>query len=250
VTEGALQRAADTARGSSTFRDEILLAGSGRLGALLGLDLVTGLHGEQRIGAWGQSFVPQRLRELVGRTENAAKAKGASLVTGTTRLHQRQAASATGGSVQAGRCLALVLGLGLGAWLGASGFMRRRSHRRSLHLGRLVAVATGAIAIAFGILGIGLLALSEISIGHIWSSNLNAWLFVPLDLWLLVPATRWLRSGQPALTRGIRIYLNLRILLIGLAGLGALGSQDNGAFALAAAGALLGLRAQPAAQVR
>jgi hypothetical protein len=103
----------------------------------------------------------------------------------------------------------------------------------------------GVIAVLFGVLGVGLLALSGISIGHIWAPNLYAWLFVPLDLVLLAPAARWLRSGQPGLTRWMRIYLNLRILLIVLAWLGIFGTQENAAFALAAAGVLLGLRAYP-----
>jgi hypothetical protein len=245
ITDGALQRAAEKMGGSSTFRDEILVAGSGRLIALIGLDLVTGVHGEQQIGAWEQSFVPQRLHELVAAAENSAKGKGAPLVAATRVLHEREGAAVIGGSLRVGRRVVLAVSLVVGVFLGASGFAARRSHRLSPLWGRLAAIALGVIAVLFGVLGVGLLALSGISIGHIWAPNLNAWLFVPLDLVLLAPAARWLRSGQPGLTRWMRIYLNLRILLIVLAWLGIFGTQENAAFALAAAGVLLGLRAYP-----
>jgi hypothetical protein len=251
VTDGALQRAAEAMGASSTFRDEILMAGSGDLLALIGLDLVTGMHSEQPIGAWEQSFVPQRLYELVALAGNPAQGAEVSLVLATRVLHQRVGTTVNFGRVRAGRCFVLAVGLGLGTFFGVSGFAARRSSRRSVSWGRLVGGTLGVIALVAGVLGIALLSLSEISTGHIWAPNLNAWLFVPLDLVLLVPAFRWLCSGQPGLTRWMRIYLNLRILGLTLAaGLGILGGQDNAAFALAVACVLLGLRAQPNLAVR
>ena len=45
VTAGAIRAAADGSARTRTFRDDILVAGSGRLLALIGLDLMAGAHG-------------------------------------------------------------------------------------------------------------------------------------------------------------------------------------------------------------
>jgi hypothetical protein len=246
VTGGALREAAEEIAVSNTFRDEILLAGSGRLLALIGLDLTVGVHGEQRIQAWERSFVPRRLQELVAVAKNPAKGKGAPLVAFSRVQNQREEPPATGGSVRIGRQLALAIGLALGLLFGAIGFAGRRSRSRSPFLGRIAGLTLGLTALLLGVLGVLLLPLSALSLGYIWAPNQNACLFVPLDLGLLIPAVGWLRSGKPVLARWVRIYLNLRILLIALLLLGIFGSQDNGAFALAVVSALLGLRAVPA----
>ena len=67
---------------------------------------------------------------------------------------------------------------------------------------------------------------------------------------LLAPAIRWVRSGEVSLTRWLRIYLDLRLLLIAVCAIGLLGPQDNTAFAVAVGCVLLGLRTQPAWMAR
>jgi hypothetical protein len=250
VTAGAIRVAANRSAPTRTFRDDILEAGSGRLLALIGLDLMAGMHGEQSMGAWERSFVPQHLRDLVDVAENPAKGAGAPLVASATVLHRRGAPPAIGGSVRAGRDFALALGVLLGSLFGASGFAARRAHRRALQLGRLAGLALIPTAAIFGVLGAVLLPVSLFSQGAIWAHNQNALLFVPLDLMLLTPAIRWVRSGQASLAGWVRIYLDLRLLLIASCAIGLLGPQDNTAFAVAVGCALLGLRTQPAFRAR
>ncbi len=133
---------------------------------------------------------------------------------------------------------------------GASGLAARRAHSRALLLGRLTGFALVPTAAIFGVLGAVLLPVSTLSNGAIWAHNQNALLFVPLDLMLLTPAIRWVRSGQASLAGWVRIYLDLRLLLIASCAIGLLGPQDNTAFAVAVGCALLGLRTQPAFRAR
>jgi hypothetical protein len=250
VTTGAIRAAADGSARTRTFRDDILVAGSGRLPALLGLDLFAGAQGEVRMGAWERSFVPRHLRDLVAAAENPAKGAGAPLVASTTMLHRRRAPPAVGGSVRAGRDSALVLGASLGLLFGASGLAARRAHRSAPLLGRLAGFALILTATIFGILGVVLLPVSTLTNGAIWADNQNTLLFVPLDLMLLAPAIRWVRSGQASLERWVRIYLDLRLLLIAVCAMRVFGPQDDLVFAVAVGCALLGLRTQPALVVR
>ncbi len=250
VTTGAIRAAADGSARTHTFRDDILVAGSGRLPALLGLDLFAGAQGEVRMGAWERSFVPQHLRDLVAVAENPAKGAGAPLVASTTVLQQRSAPSAIGGSVRAGRDLTLALGVSLALLFGASGLAARRSQRNALLLGRLAGLALIPTAAISGILGTILLPVSTLSNAAIWAHNQNALLFVPLDLLLLAPAIRWVRTGQASLAHGLRRYLELRLLLVAVCAIGVFGPQDDLAFAIAAGCALLGLRSQPLREAR
>jgi hypothetical protein len=246
VTAGAIRAAAEGSARTRTFRDDILVAGSGRLVALIGLDLFAGPQGEKIMGAWERSFVPQNLHDLVAVAENPAKGAGVPLVTSTTVLQRRIAPPAIGGSVRAGRAFALVLGASLGLLFGASGLAARRAQRSALLLGRLTGLALVPTAAIFGILGAVLLPVSTLSNGAIWAQNQNALLFVPLDLLLLAPAIRWVRTGRTSLARWLRSYLDLRLLLIAGCAMGAFVPQDDMAFAIAVACVLLGLRAQPA----
>lgn len=250
VTAGAIRAAASGSPRNRTFRDEILVAGSGRLVALIGLDLFAGPQGEKRMGAWERSFIPRNLHDLVAVAENPAKGAGVPLVASTTVLQQRSAPSAIGGSVRAGRDLALALGVSLALLFGASGLAARHSRRKALLLGRLAGLALIPTAVVFGVLGATMLPFSVLSNNAIWAHNQNALLFVPLDLLLLAPAIRWVRTGQASLAHGLRRYLELRLLLVAVCAIGVFGPQDDLAFAIAVGCALLGLRSQPLREAR
>ncbi len=247
VTEGALRRAADTMEVSTTFRGDILDAGSGRLAALLGLDLLAGSHAEDAIGAWERSFLPRYLRDLVAVAENPALGTAVPLVAATERVHRRAARSAVGGSVGAGRELGWALGAALGLVFAATGVAARRAAVSARTLGRVAGLLLIPVAVSFGLLGTVMLPISLFSIGHIWSDNYNAMLFVPLDLVLLGPALAWVRTGETALPGWLRAYLDCRLLLVCITGLG-IADQENGAFVAGVGCVLLGLRAQPPKQ--
>jgi hypothetical protein len=109
-------------------------------------------------------------------------------------------------------------------------------------LAGLVLVATATL---FGSLGLALLPVSLFSNGVIWVSNQNAWFFFPLDLVLLGPGFRWIWTGRATLATWSRVYIDLRFLMLAIGWLGVAHPQENGAFALAAALTLVGLRTQP-----
>jgi hypothetical protein len=250
VTAGAIRAAAAESARDRSFRDDILVAGSGRLVALIGLDLFAGPQGEKITGAWERSFLPGNLHDLVAAAENPAKGAGIPLVVSTTVHQRRSAPSAIGGSVRAGRDVVLALGVSLALLFGASGLAARRAPGSALLLGRLAGLALVPTAAIFGALGVVLLPVAMLSNAAIWAHNQNALLFVPLDLLLLVPAVRWVRTGQASLARWLRRYLDLRLLLIALCAMGVFAPQENTVFAIAVGCAFLGLRTQPARVAR
>jgi hypothetical protein len=244
VTRGALRRAADELPVRGTFRDDIRVAGSGWLPALIGYDWVAGRHAEDPMGAWERAFLPEHLAGLVAAAENPVMGDAAPLVAATEVLHARQAPSVLGGSVDAGRRAMLGFGGLLGLVFAAAGWAARR--------GRLPQAAgrgMGAIAIAvffvFGVVGLVMAPMRWLSSGHVFSANENAWLMLPLDLLLIAPAVSWLRTGKPQLGRLARGYLALRAVPVGLLALG-ISAQQNGAFVAAAACVWVGLLCLPA----
>jgi len=247
VTGGAVQRAAYAMTLARTYREEILVAGSGRISALIALDLGAGPHGEDRVGAWHLSFLPHRMREILAVTQNPALGEGVPLVASEAVLYQRKAAPAVGGSVRVGRELVVAVGAVLGLFFGLCGFTAwwtRRDVRWFSRLAGLVLVSTAAV---FGTLGLALLPISLFSTGTIWMSNQNAWIFFPLDLVLIGPGLRWIWTGRATLATWSRAYIDLRFLMLVIGWLGVVYPQENGAFALAAALTLIGLRTQPLA---
>lgn len=245
VTGGAVQRAAYAMPIERTYREEILVAGSGRMLALIGLDLVAGRHGEDRVGAWQLSFLPDRMREILAVTENPALGEGTPLVAFEEVLHRRRAAPAVGGSVRIGREWVVAIGAALGLFFGLSGFSAWWTRRNVAWLSRLAGLALVPTAALFGLLGLALLPMSLLSTGTIWVGNQNAWLFFPLDLVLLGPGLRWIWTGRATLATWSRVYIDLRFLMVAIGWMGVAHPQDNGAFALAAALTLAGLRTQP-----
>jgi hypothetical protein len=245
ATGGAVQRAAHGMESFRTYREDILVAGSGRILALIFYDLGTGLHGEDRVGAWQLSFLPDRLREVMAAAENPTIGKGAPLVASEAVLHRRRAAPVVGGSVRIGRELVLAVGATLGLFFGFTGIASRRIRGGVRWLSRSAGLVLVPTAALFGLLGFALLPVSLSSVGTIFTGNQNAWLFIPLDLLLLGPAVRWLRTGRATLARWSRIYIDLRFLLIAIGWTGVVAAQDNSAFALAVGLTLAGLRTQP-----
>ncbi len=242
VTGGAVQRAAYGMDVLRTYRGDILVAGSGRLWALIAYDLFTGPHGEDRVGAWQLSFLPGQLRGILAVAENPALGEGALLVASETVLHQRRAEPAVGGSVRIGREIIVAIGATLGLFFGVTAWRTRGSVRWLSRLAGLVLLPTAAL---FGLLGLALLPVSLFSTGMLWTGNQNAWLFFPLDLLLLGPAVRWLWTGRATLATWSRIYIDLRFLMIVIGWTGVVASQDNWAFTLAVGLTLAGLRVQP-----
>ena len=245
VTGGAVQLAAYGMPIERTYREDILDAGSGRMLALIAYDLLTGPHGEDRVGAWQLSFLPHRLRDVLAVTENPAFGEGALLVAFEEVLHQRKAAPAVGGSVRAGRRWIMASGAALGLFFGFTGFTAWRIRRSVKWLSRfagLVLIQTSAL---FGLLGLALLPVALFSNGTIWTDNQNAWLFFPLDFLLLGPGFRWVWTGRATLMTWSRAYIDLRFLMIVVGWTGVVYPQDDSAFALAVALTLVGLRMQP-----
>jgi len=228
-----------------TYREEILAAGSGRVLALIAFDLVSGPHGEDRVGAWQLSFLPNRMRDILAVTENPALGEGTPLVASEEVLYRRKAAPAVGGSVRAGRYWVVAIGAALGLFFGISGFTAWSTRRNVGWLSRLTGLVLAPTAALFGLLGLALLPISLYSTGTIWISNQNAWLFFPLDLVLLIPAIRWIWTGRATLATWSRVYIDLRFLMIAIGWLGVVHPQENGAFALAVALTLAGLRTMP-----
>ncbi|MBW2495513.1 MAG: DUF4105 domain-containing protein [Deltaproteobacteria bacterium] len=245
VTGGALQRAAYAMPIERTYREEILAAGAGRMLALIALDLGSGPHGEDRVGAWQLSFMPHRMREILAVAENPALGGGTPLVASEQVLHRRKGAPAVGGDVRAGRRLVVAIGVGLGLFFGLCGFSAWLTRGSVAWLSRLAGLVLVATAALFGSLGLALLPISLFSTGTIWTSNQNAWLFFPLDLVLLLPGLRWIWTGRATLATWTRVYIDLRFLMLVTGWLGVVHPQENGAFALAAALTLVGLRTQP-----
>jgi hypothetical protein len=245
VTGGAVQRAAYAMPIKRTYREEILAAGSGRMLALIALDLGSGPHGEDRVGAWQLSFLPHRMREILAVTENPALGEGTPLVAFEEVLHQRKTAPAVGGSVRVGRRLVVAIGAALGLFFGLSGFSAWLTRGSVGWLSRLAGLVLVSTAGLFGSLGLALLPVSLFSTGTIWLSNQNAWLFFPLDLVLLGPGLRWIWTGRATLATWSRVYIDLRFLMLVIGWLGVVHPQENGAFALAVALTLVGLRTQP-----
>jgi len=245
VTGGAIQLAAYEIPIARTYREEILAAGSGRMLALIGFDLLTGPGGENRVGAWRLSFLPHRLRDVLAVAENPAFGEGASLVASEEVLYRRKAAPAVGGSVRIGRIWIVVSGAALGVFFGLTGFTAWLTRRTSKWLSRLAGLALIVTSAAFGLLGFALLPTALFSNGMIWAHNQNAWFFFPLDLLLLGPGLRWLWTGRATLATWSRAYIDLRFLMVVVGWTGVAYPQDDSAFALAAALTLAGLRMQP-----
>jgi len=245
VTGDAIQYAAYGLGIDRTYREDILVAGSGRILALIALDLFAGPHGEDRVGGWQLGFLPDQLRDILAVAENPAVGDGASLVTFEAVLHQRSAAPAVGGSVWIGRGAVVAVGATLGLFFGFTGFTAWRTRRHLSWLSRVAGLVLLATAALFGLLGLALLPISLFSTGTIWTDNQNAWLFFPLDLLLLGPAVRWMRTGRATLAAWSRMYIDLRFLMIVSGWTGVVASQDNTAFALAVSLTLAGLRMQP-----
>jgi hypothetical protein len=185
------------------------------------------------------------MRDILAVTENPALGEGSPLVASEEVLHQRKAAPAVGGSVRAGRELVVAIGAALGLFFGLSGFTAWRTRRDLRWLSRLTGFVLFPTAALFGLLGLALLPISLFSTGTIWTGNQNAWLFFPLDLVLLGPALRWIWTGRATLATWSRVYIDLRFLMIVIGWLGVVHPQENGAFALAVALTLAGLRTQP-----
>ncbi len=242
ATGGAVQRAAYGMGISRTYRDDILVAGSGRILALIAFDLVTGPHGEDRVGAWQLSFVPDQLRDVLAVAENPALGEGVPLVAVETVLHQRRAQPTVGGSVRFGREILVAIGVALGLFFA---FTAWRTRGKVSWFSRLAGLVLASTAALFGLLGLALLPMALFSTGTIGTGNQNAWLFFPLDLLLVGPAVRWVWTGRASLATWSRIYVDLRFLMIVIGWTGVVVPQDNAAFALAVGLPLLGLRMQP-----
>jgi len=245
VTGGAVQRAAYAMLIRRTYREDILVAGSGRMAALIGYDLFSGPHGEDRVGAWQLSFLPEQMREILAVAENPALGEGVPLVASEAVLYQRKAAPVVGGSVRVGREWVVAVGAALGLFFGLSGLLAWWTRKSVGWLSRLEGLVLVPTAALFGLLGLVLLPMSLFSTGTIWTSNQNAWLFFPLDFVLMGPGLRWIWTGRATLAAWSRAYIDLRFLMIAIGWLGVVHPQDNGAFALAAAFTLAGLRTQP-----
>jgi hypothetical protein len=245
VTGGAIQLAAYGMPIARTYREDILDAGSGRMLALIAYDLLTGPHGEDRVGAWQLSFLPHRLHDVLAVAENPAFGEGALLVASEEVLHRRKAAPAVGGSVRTGRRWIIVSGAALGLFFGFTGFTTWRIRRSVKWLSRLAGLVLIQTSALFGLLGLALLPVALFSNGMIWTDNQNAWLFFPLDLLLLGPGFRWVWTGRATLATWSRVYIDLRFLMIAVSWAGVAHPQDDSAFALAAALTLAGLRMQP-----
>jgi hypothetical protein len=245
VTDKAVQQAAYEMGIFRTYREDILVAGSGRILALIAYDLGTGPRGEDRVSAWQLSFLPDQLRDVVAVAENPAIGEGAALVASEAVLHQRSAAPAVGGSLRIGREIVVVIGATLGLFFGIIGFTARRIRGHPRWLSRLAGFVLFLTAALFGLLGFALLPIALFSTGTIWTGNQNAWIFFPLDLLLLGPAVRWSKTGRATLAAWSRIYIDLRFLLIVVGWTGVVALQENSAFALAVGLTLAGLRMQP-----
>jgi len=245
VTGGAVQLAAYGMPIERTYREEILDAGSGRMLALIAYDLLTGPHGENRVGAWQLSFLPHRLRDVLAVAENPAFGEGALLVASEEVLQQRKTAPAVGGDVRAGRRWVVASGAALGLFFGFTGFTTWRIRRSVKWLSRLAGLLLIQTSALFGLLGLALLPVSLFSDGTIWTNNQNAWLFFPLDLLLLGPGFRWVWTGRATLATWSRAYIDLRFLMVVVGWTGVAYPQDASAFALAVALTLVGLRMQP-----
>jgi hypothetical protein len=245
VTGGAIQQAAYGMSIERTYREDILDAGSGRMLALIVYDLLTGPHGEDRVGAWQLSFLPHRLRDVLAVAENPAFGEGALLVASEEVLHQRKAAPPVGGSVRAGRRWIMASGAALGLLFGLTGFTNWRIRRSVKWLSRLAGLVLIQTSALFGLLGLALLPVALFSNGMIWTDNQNAWLFFPLDFLLLGPAFRWVWTGRATLSTWSRAYIDLRFLMVVAGWAGVAYPQDNSAFAIAVALTLVGLRMQP-----
>jgi hypothetical protein len=245
VTGGSIQRAAYGMPIERTYREDILDAGSGRTLALVAYDLLTGPHGENRVGAWQLSFLPHRLRDVLAVAKNPAFGAGASLVASEEVLHQRTAVPAAGGGVRVGRRWVVASGVALGLFFGTAGFTTWRLRRSVKWLSRLAGFVLIMTASFSGLLGLALLPVALFSDGTIWVHNQNAWIFVPLDLLLLGPGIRWALTGRATLATWSRAYIDLRFLMVVVAWTGVAYPQDASSFALAAALTLVGLRMQP-----
>jgi hypothetical protein len=245
VTDGAIQLTAYAMPLQRTYREENLVAGSGWMPSLISFDLATGRHGEDRVGAWQLSFLPHRLHDVVAIAENPAMGEGAPLVAFETVLHRRTSAPTFGGSVRVGRSVVIAAGAALGVFFAIVGFtawIMRRCMGWLSRLAGLVLIATSAL---FGGIGTAVLPIALFSDGVIWTQNQNAWFFFPLDFVLMGPGFRWLWTGRATLAAWTRVYIDLRFLMVVVGWTGIAYPQDNGAFALATALTLIGLRTQP-----
>jgi hypothetical protein len=245
VTRGALKRAAYQLPTSHSYREEILAELAGERLASLGFDLAMGPHGEDRVGAWQLSFAPARLREVVAASENSAIGEGVRLVASSAALHRASTEAALAGGAIGARQIAVACGAALGLFFGLIGFAAWLSQNFNRWLSRLAGLVLLPTAALFGLLGAALLPVALFSDSAISVSNQNAWIFFPLDLLLVVPALRWLWTGRASFSAETRVYLDIRFLMLLIGWTGVAWPQDNGAFALAAALALAGLRTMP-----
>jgi hypothetical protein len=139
----------------------------------------------------------------------------------------------------------VAIGAALGLFFGLSGFTAWWTRGNVEWLSRLAGLVLVPTAALFGSLGLALLPVSLFSTGTIWVSNQNAWIFFPLDLVLLGPGLRWIWTGRATLATWSRAYIDLRFMMVVIGWLGIAHPQETGAFALAVALTLIGLRTQP-----
>ena len=236
VTSGALRSAAGGGVPGHTYRHDNLAAGAGALAIGAALDLVTGPHMETPLDGWAAAYLPTELEALAAAATVQVRGKTLPLA-GPPRVAQRRSGPPPlQGNPRAGRIAVAAAGATLGLLLLATG--RRRWWRAH---GALTALA----GLLFGLLGCILWTLVLTSRVPALSWNENILVFTPLDLLWVVAGARMIHAGRPGTGRWLARYLDLRLAVLGVLGLGKLAGwmvQDNLTFMACAALVLLGLR--------
>jgi hypothetical protein len=205
VVGGAVRKALDRKATKQTFRDHVRVGFAGRIGVLIGIELIMGREVDSKITRWQASFLPAELRDAI----QHVTVDGRALAGPPIVVYRRKSPSPTAGDPRAGLHVlwfaAMVLVL-----FGGMGTLQLRRGRRSVGFSVLL------LALVLGLLALipwALLFLTKLP--DLWKNELTA-LFWPTDLLLLGFGVRLLR-GRFYAGRLLRGYLRIRLGVVGVA---------------------------------
>lgn len=226
VLGGAVRNAARV-EGDLSFRGHALRMTSDMLPVYLGLHLGLGSLTDAPLTAWEESFLPERLRDLLRATRVTRDGRPVPLVKGERVLYQARRPPVPDRPPVWTPAFAVV-GLGLGGGLALLGATARRRRSARIALG----ATTSFLGFVLGLLGLILVLLWLLTNHKAAHANANILQFAPWALALVVYGVGVARGRPVAVRRALWLVAAAALLsVVGLAAKLAPGStQDNHAF--------------------
>ena len=218
ITNGALEEEVQNKNPGKTYRDYTLQYGAGSIPVQLGMDLTCGPNHDQILDGWSDLYLPINLQKLISRTEHTIDGKKIPLAQEPRIIYSRKKPPPLHGSHYFSRYLFLALCCFGGVLFAIGG---RAATRPTSAISTFLIRSTGLIitlySLFFGVLGgvLLFLALQSTSADYGWSHNI--FVFWVLDLGLVITGFRWLVLKRNWITKFLRGYIILRlVVLIGL----------------------------------